>query len=172
MCIRCGNVYSKQFTISNGVRQGGILSLMLFNVYVVDLSGEFNSKNVGVKYNGVIINHLMYADDLVLFAPSSAGLSKLLRICEKAGITHNILYNSKKSAVMITRSALRRDSVLPSFTLCSNILKVVHVVKCLGHYVNDNLTENANISRQSLGNSIYRKTFCCESFICVAWMLS
>ena len=29
-----------------------------------------------------IINHLMYADDLVIMAPSVAGLSKLLRICE------------------------------------------------------------------------------------------
>ena len=27
-----------------------------------------------------IINHLMYADDLVIMAPSVAGLSKLLRI--------------------------------------------------------------------------------------------
>ena len=125
MCIRCGNVYSNEFTVSNGVRQGGILAPMLFNAYVDDLSGECNSKNVGVKYNGVIINHFMYADDLVMFAPSLVGLFKLLRICEKVGIIHNILYNSKKSDVMIIRSALLRDSVLPSFTLCSNILKVV-----------------------------------------------
>ena len=167
MCIRWGNVYSNEFTVSNGVRQGGILSPMLFNVYVDDLSGELNSKNVGVKYNGVIINHLMYADDLVLFAPSSAGLSKLLRICEKVGVTHNILYNSKKSAVMIIRSALLRDSVLPSFTLCNNILKVVHVVKYLGHYVNDDLTDDADISRQIRkqyvqANILLRKFYMCS----------
>ena len=42
----------------------------------------------------------MYADDLVLFVPSSAGLAKLIRICEKVGITHDIKYNSKKSAVI------------------------------------------------------------------------
>ena len=29
-----------------------------------------------------IINHLMYADDLVIMAPSVAGLSKQLIICE------------------------------------------------------------------------------------------
>ena len=104
-------------------------------------------KNVGKKHNS-IINHLMYADDLVLLAQSSAGLCKLLRICEKVSVTRNILYNSKKSAVTIIWSALLRDSVLPSFTLCNDILKVVHVVKYLGHYGNDALTDDADISRQ------------------------
>ena len=32
-----------------------------------------------------IINHLMYADDLDIMAPSVAGRSKLLRICELFG---------------------------------------------------------------------------------------
>ena len=129
--------------------------------------GEPNSKNVGVKYNGAIINHLMYADDLVLFAPSSAGLSKLLRICAKVGVTRNILHNSNTSAVMIIRSALLSDSVLPSFTLCNNILKVVHVVKYLGHNVNDDLTDDADISRQIRkqyvqANILLRKFYMCS----------
>ena len=37
-----------------------------------------------------IINHLMYADDLVIMAPSVAGLSKLLRICELFATSHDI----------------------------------------------------------------------------------
>ena len=43
----------------------------------------------------------MYADDLVLISPSSAGLSQLLRECEKFGTRHDLKYNAKKSAVMI-----------------------------------------------------------------------
>ena len=43
----------------------------------------------------------MYADDLVLISPSSAGLSQLLRECEKFGTRHDLNYNAKKSAVMI-----------------------------------------------------------------------
>ena len=38
MCIKWGQATSDYFTISNGVRQGGILSPRLFAVYVVDLS--------------------------------------------------------------------------------------------------------------------------------------
>ena len=43
----------------------------------------------------------MYADDLVLISPSSAGLSQLLHECEKFGTRHDLKYNAKKRAVMI-----------------------------------------------------------------------
>ena len=38
MCVRRGGSVSFKFTVSNGVRQGGILSPFLFNVYMDDLS--------------------------------------------------------------------------------------------------------------------------------------
>ena len=66
MCVRWGRVYSSSFTVTNGVRQGGILSPYLFNVYVDDLSVKLNSCHVGCYYSGGCINHLMYADDLSL----------------------------------------------------------------------------------------------------------
>ena len=70
-----GGVYSSSFTVTNGVRQGGILSPYLFNVYVNDLRVKFNSCHVGCYYSGGCINHLlMYADDLVIMSLSVAGL--------------------------------------------------------------------------------------------------
>ena len=38
MCVRWGGSVSSKFTVSNGVRQGGILSPFLLNVYMDDLS--------------------------------------------------------------------------------------------------------------------------------------
>ena len=40
MCIKWGQSTSCFFTVSNGVRQGGILSPRLFAVYVDDLSKQ------------------------------------------------------------------------------------------------------------------------------------
>ena len=40
MCIKWGQATSDYFTISNGVRQGGILPPRLFAVYVDDLSKQ------------------------------------------------------------------------------------------------------------------------------------
>ena len=69
----------------------------------------------------------MYADDLVLISPSSAGLSQLLHECEKFGtnVRHDLKYNAKKSAVMIYRSMTLKGCTIPNFKLNGIILQVI-----------------------------------------------
>ena len=51
--------------------KGGYYPLT-FSMYVDELSEELNTCNVGCNLNGHLINHIMYADDLVLISQSSA----------------------------------------------------------------------------------------------------
>ena len=62
------------------------------------------------------INHLMYADDLVVFSSSSVGLRELLSVCETYGLNHNIKFNHKKSAILISRGK-HIKCMSPSFKL-------------------------------------------------------
>ena len=55
--IKWDNVVSEGFTASNGVRQGGILSPVLFIVYMDDLSTVLNESQTGCNINGVSFNH-------------------------------------------------------------------------------------------------------------------
>ncbi len=66
MYIRWGDSTSSGFRVSNGVKQGGLLSPRLFNVYMDDLSKELSSSRIGGNVGGNLINHLCYADDLTL----------------------------------------------------------------------------------------------------------
>ena len=66
ICVRWGGTYSTFFYVTNGVRQGSLLSPYLFNIYVDDLSVTLNACHVGCCVGNVIINHLMYAYDLVI----------------------------------------------------------------------------------------------------------
>ena len=68
--------FSELFTVSNGVKQGGILSPHLFNVYMDDLTVNLNNLQIGCLDGGTIMNHMMHADDLCVFPPCVAGLRK------------------------------------------------------------------------------------------------
>ena len=69
---------SSLFNISNGVRQGGILSPKLFSVYMDDLSNLVICSGVGCFLNNVCFNHVFYADDLCLMALCAIALQELL----------------------------------------------------------------------------------------------
>ena len=96
MHIRRENTFSTSFCVSNGVKQGGIISLVLFNVYMDDLSCKLNRSNIRGRIGGKIVNHLSYADDLCLICFSSEGMQKLLNVCSKYATMHSLSYNSSK----------------------------------------------------------------------------
>ena len=78
VCIKWGRCISGFFSISNGVRQGGILSL--FSVYIDDLSDKLVKCKVGCYIDNLCMNHVMYADDICRMAPSPAALQELIDI--------------------------------------------------------------------------------------------
>ena len=76
MCVKWGKVTSAYFNVSNGVRQGGVLSPKLFAIYVDDLSYELNLCKSGYYIDDHCMNHLLYAEDICLMAPSPIGSKK------------------------------------------------------------------------------------------------
>ena len=69
--------------MTNGVRQGGVFSPQLFNVYIDGLSNILHKSTTGGSLGGKRINYLLYADDFCIVSLSSAGLQHLLSICDQ-----------------------------------------------------------------------------------------
>jgi len=81
MQVKWGTNYTSPFTVTNGVRQGGVLSPYLFAVYLDELSIQLGSARVGCTVGNMVVNHLMFADNICVFSPSIRGLQCLLNIC-------------------------------------------------------------------------------------------
>ena len=79
MHIRWGNTFSTSFCVSNGVKQGGIISPVLFNVYMDDPRCALNRSNIGGRIGGEIVNHLSYADDLLSDLPFISRNAKIVK---------------------------------------------------------------------------------------------
>ena len=99
--LRWGNSFSRPFKVRNGIKQGGILSPYLFNVYVDQLSINLNACEVGCLVGEVPLSHLAYADDMVLIAPSRKALQKLLDVCGDYATENDIIYSTDKTYCMI-----------------------------------------------------------------------
>ncbi len=90
----------------------------------------------------------MYTDDLVLLCPYSKGLATLLKICAIYGIANDILYNSKKSALLFMSTKDDKNLVLPIFQLNDEVLPIVEVTKYLRHFFTNDLRDDKDIQRQ------------------------
>ena len=101
MYVKWGSTLSSKFQVTNGVRQGGVLSPLLFNVYVNALSELLNKSGTGGNMDGTIINHMLYADDICIVSLSSSGLQKLLNICHDYCELHDLTFNAKYLCVCI-----------------------------------------------------------------------
>ena len=131
--VRRGNIISDYLTVTNDVRQSSILSPYLFNVYMNELRDKLNKEQIECFGGNKIITHLMYADDVVIMASSSAGLNTLIEICESFGSKHCVKFNPLKSAILIFRSKLLYKNKLPNFSLNNQNIQEVNKIKYLGH---------------------------------------
>ena len=94
---------------------------------------------------------LVYADDMVLLAPSWHALQELIKILEYSCIKLNIVGNTKKTVCMIFRPRNKEKWIsdsFPDFTLDGCKLQFVSKFRYLGHIISDDLSDDDDIRRE------------------------
>ena len=144
-CVKWGTSLSTPFRVTNGTRQGSILSPSLFNVYIDDLSNELMTMSVGCYINDKCFNHLIYADDTVLIAPSPNALQKLLNVCNEFVNCNDLVFNVKKTKCMMIASDVIKDLDFPNVYLNGNVITIVQKEKYLGFYITNDCCDDSSI---------------------------
>ena len=83
-----------------------MISPVLFCVYVDGLLKLLSDVNIGCYIGHVFVLALVYADDIVLLAPTARATRKLLSLCDEFASGFYVLFNAKSRNVCI--SGLRK----------------------------------------------------------------
>jgi hypothetical protein len=146
--VRWAGVYSEEYRLECGVRQGGLTSPRLFNLYINNLIEELSGASVGCSIGGQIMNNVSYADDMALLGPSIGALEILIDICERYAGAHGLRYNSKKSELLVFKAGNKKPKYVPPLKLGGTELTKVTKFKYLGHWVTEDLSDDLDVERE------------------------
>jgi hypothetical protein len=109
----------------------------------------------------------MYADDLVIIAPTVRGQQSLVNVCQDFAASHDVIFNHSKSMTMIFRPKGDTSALYDSLFLNGEQLKIVARTKYLGHFITNDLSDHTDIARQCRqmyvqGNTLIRKFHMCS----------
>ena len=144
--VRFGNEMSESFIICNGVRQGGVLSGLLFNLYIDCVLEKLSSMRVGCRLGIINSNVIAYADDIVLLAPSVASLQLLMNTANQLALKLKLNFNKDKTKCMIFTKS-RSKTILRKFIIDNKEIEFVTTITYLGFRLQSNLNNSEDIYR-------------------------
>ena len=103
-----------------GVKQGCVLSPIVFNLYINDLPDCYNSNCNPVSLNGSVLNCLMWADDCIVFSLSKEGLQESINCTSRYFQQLGLSVNIKKTKVMIFNPRGLGSKNFPDFKFLIN----------------------------------------------------
>ena len=125
--VRWDNTISSSFKVGNGVRQRGILSPVLFNIYMDKLSIALNDTAIGGNIGGQLLNHLCYDDEMCLISIFSSGMQQLLNVC--LSFSYSLCF--KPNSIKFERPCFYLgEMIIPKVTQCKYLDVIISDHNC------------------------------------------
>lgn len=166
--IKIEDQTSDEMEIKRGVRQGCVLSPLLFNVYSEAIFQEtltllmITGGEKGITINGEKVNNFRYADDTVLITDNVRDLQTLLQRLSDAFNQYGLNMNLKKTKYMIVTKKNNIDEV--SLKIDNTLIEKVQHYKYLGTWLNETADHEQEIkSRIEIARASFIKL---KKFLC------
>ena len=108
--VRWQDRYSRQFRVSQGVRQGALLSSLFYATFVNDLLTILESHKLGISIGSVYCGVLAYADDFALISNDKNELQAMLDLCYTYSQDWHYTFNASKSIMLVFGESTRSRS--------------------------------------------------------------
>ena len=108
---------------------------------------------------GTIINHMLYADNILIVSLSSSGLQQLLNICNDYCGLHDLTFNARKPMCMYFSIDLNKLCRFPVIYLGYCVGQFVKEVKYLGVMIHSMKT-TIDVARQTRKFYMQAKIYC------------
>ena len=138
--VRWKSNITESFTVRNGVKQGMILSGVLYCFYTKELFDILEANGYGCWVEGVFCGVCGYSDDTYLVAPSLDALQNMISTCEKYAESHHLVFSTDPNPEKCKTKCIafsRKKINLPPMILCGDELPWVTEGMHLGHLVTD-----------------------------------
>lgn len=130
-CVRWGEIMTNFCSICSGTRQGGVLSPFLFVLYIDNVVHKVCSSGIGCFIGLSCVSIFIYADDVILLAPSVNALQQLVSLCEREFESLDMILNARKTICM--RIGPRyQHACCGIVTISGNVLAWAKEIKYLG----------------------------------------
>ena len=150
LCVKWGNYISEYCTVSNGAKQGGVLSPLLFSVYIDELFNRLKLSGYGCYVGNVYIQAIGYADDCMLLSPTITSMTHQLKICENSK-EYNVSFNVEKYQLL---HCAKSSDHIDWITYNGIYIKASNVVDHLGKKIFSTLSSNENINTACIKFSV------------------
>ena len=141
-----GGYTGDEWKVGNGVRQGGILSSLLFNFYIDEVICSISSLDVGCNLEFSRTNIIVYADDILLMAPTASGLQLLIDSLGESLKNLCLVPNPSKSKYIVFKQ--RRTMVTQRNVNLDGVgIEKVTEIKYLGVILNEDLNLGNDVGR-------------------------
>ena len=151
--VKWNGILTKAFSIKNGVKQGAVLSAILFCIYIDDLIKELRKKRDGCWINGGYVGIIVYADDVVLISPSIDGLQNMINSCNEYANSHNLTFSTHENPAKSKTKCIAfvtEKMNLRNMNLNGKQLPWVKSVKHLGTTLHLNKTGTCSLNQDVL----------------------